>query len=190
MGLLLRKIHLKRHVHPNLHRSTTSKSQTTEATNMEINTGLDSMMWYKHTRERHKSSKREERVPPAATKKDLARTPGSQASQPEEDQEDQYHTVSLPGGSSKFNHIDSLRKETVTHTLKTHLVRLEKPQRGIIRSCIIRDMQTYRYKNRPPQGPTDKDREPYSSSCTTQTDGQNALQDYIYISVDLKLLFP
>ena len=134
MGPLPKKIHLKRHVHPNLHRSTTSKSQTTEATNMEINTGLDNMMWYKHTRERHKSSKKEERVPPAATKKDLARTPGSQASQPEEDQEDQYHTVSLPGGSSKFNHIHSLRKETATHTLKTQLVQLEKPQRGIIRS--------------------------------------------------------
>ena len=118
-------------MHPNLHRSTTSKSQTTEATNRKINTGLDNTMWYKHTRERYKSSEKEERVPPAATKKDLARTPGSQASQTEEDQ---YHTLSLPGGSSKFNHIDSLRKETPTHTLKTHLVRLEKPQRGIIRS--------------------------------------------------------
>ena len=91
----------------------------------------DNTMWYNHTRERYKSSEKEERVPPAATKKDLARTPGSQASQTEEDQ---YHTLSLPGGSSKFNHIDSLRKETPTHTLKTHLVRLEKPQRGIIRS--------------------------------------------------------
>ena len=74
---------------------------------------------------------KEERMPPTATKKDLARTPGSQARQPEEDQ---YHTVSLPGGSSTFNHIDSLRKDTPIHTLKTHLVRLEKPQRGIIRS--------------------------------------------------------
>ena len=95
----------------------------------EINTGLDNMMWYKHTRERHKPSEKEERMPPAATKKDLPKTPGTQASQPEEDQ---YHTVSLPGGSSKFNHIDSLRKETPTHTLKTPLVfRLGKPQTGI-----------------------------------------------------------
>ena len=74
------------------------------------------MMWYKHTRERHKPSEKEERVLPAATKKDLARTPGSQASQPEEDQD---HTVSLPGRSSTFFHTDSLRKETPTHTLKT-----------------------------------------------------------------------
>ena len=62
----------------------------------EINTGLDNMRWYKHTRERHKPSEKEERMPPAATKKDLPKTPGTQASQPEEDQ---YHTVSLPGRS-------------------------------------------------------------------------------------------
>ena len=40
--------------------------------------------------------------------------------------------ASLPGGSSKCAHINSLRKETPTHTLKTHLVfRLGKPQTGI-----------------------------------------------------------
>ena len=126
-GPLPRKIHLKRHVHPSLHGSTTSKSQTTEATNREINTGLDNTMWYKHTRERHKPSKKEERMPPAATKKDLARTPGSQASQPEKDQ---YHTVSLPGGSSKFSHINSLRKETPTHTENPVGFLTDKPQRG------------------------------------------------------------
>ena len=99
------------------------------ATNREIDTGLDNMMWYRHTRERHKPSKQKERMPLAATKKDLARTPGSKASQTEKDQ---YHMVSLPGGSSKLNHIDSLRKETPTHTLKTHWeFQLQKPQRGI-----------------------------------------------------------
>ena len=55
MGLLLRKIHLKRHVHPNLHGSTASKSQTTEATNREIDIGLDNMTWSKHTQERHEA---------------------------------------------------------------------------------------------------------------------------------------
>ena len=57
-------------------------------------------------------SEKEESMPPAATKKGLARTPGSQAGQPEEDR---YHTMSLPGGSSKFNHIDSLRRHQLTH---------------------------------------------------------------------------
>ena len=70
----------------------------------------------KHTWERYKSSEKEERTPLAVTKKDLVRTPGSQASQTEEDQ---YHTVSLLGRSSKFFHIDPLRKETPTHILKT-----------------------------------------------------------------------
>lgn len=55
-------------------------------------------MWYKH-RGKAQPPEKEERMPPAATKKGLARTPGSQAGQPEEDQ---YHTVSLPGGSSTF----------------------------------------------------------------------------------------
>ena len=82
---------------------------------MERDIGLDNMMWCKHTRERHKSSKKEERTPLAVTEKDLGRTPS-------QSEEDQYHMVSLPGGSSKFIHIDSLRKETWTHTLKTYLV--------------------------------------------------------------------
>ena len=177
MGPLLRKIHLKRHVHPNLHGSTASKSQTTEATNREIDTGLDNMTWTKHTWERHEAIQQKERMPLAVTKKDLVRTPGSQAHQTEEDQ---YHTVSLPGGSSKFNHIDSLRKETPTHTLKTHLVfQLEKPQRGIRQG--FGSSQTYGYKNRPPRGPTDKDREPYSSSCTTQTDRQYPKRRHIHL---------
>ena len=106
---------MKRHMHPNFHGSTVSKTQTMGATRREIVTGLDNMMWYKHTRERHKSSKKEERTPLAVTKKDLARTPS-------QSEEDQYHMVSLPRGSSKFIHIDSLRKETLTHTLKTYLV--------------------------------------------------------------------
>ena len=67
-------------------------------------------------------------MPPAATKKDLARTPGSQASQPEKDQ---YHTVSLPGGSSKFSHINSLRKETPTHTENPVGFLTDKPQRAL-----------------------------------------------------------
>ena len=72
-------------------------------------------------------SEKEESMPPAATKKGLARTPGSQAGQPEEDQ---YHMVSLPGGSSKFSHIDSLRKETPTHTENPVGFLTDKPQRG------------------------------------------------------------
>ena len=68
-------------MHPNLHGSTASKSQTMEATNREIDTGLDNTMWYIHTRERHKPSKQKERMPLAATKEDLGRGPGSQASQ-------------------------------------------------------------------------------------------------------------
>ena len=52
-------------------------------------------------------------MPLAETKKDLGRRPGSQARQPEEDRS---HTVSLPGGSSKFIRIDSLRRETPAHT--------------------------------------------------------------------------
>ena len=103
-------------MHPNFHGGTGSKRQNMEATNREIDTGLDNVMWYKHTRERHKPSEKEERMPLAATKKDRARTPGSQASQTEEDQD---HMVSLPGRSSTFFHTDSLRKETPTHTLKT-----------------------------------------------------------------------
>ena len=68
-------------MHPNLHGSTASKSQTMEATNREIDTGLDNTMWYIRTRERHKPSKQKERMPLAATKEDLGRSPGSQASQ-------------------------------------------------------------------------------------------------------------
>ena len=59
-------------------------------------------------------------MPPAATKKDLVRTPGSQASQPEEDQ---YHTVSLPGRSSTFFHTDS-------HAENPMGFLTDKPQRG------------------------------------------------------------
>ena len=42
-------------MHPNFHGGTGSKRQNMEATNREIDTGLDNMMWYKHTRERHKA---------------------------------------------------------------------------------------------------------------------------------------
>lgn len=53
---------------------------------------------------------------PAATKKALARTPGSQAGQPEEDQ---YHTVSLQEEAQhSFKLSDSLRR-TYQLTLKT-----------------------------------------------------------------------
>lgn len=45
----------KRHMHPNFHGGTGSKRQNMEATNRAIDTGLDNMMWYKHTRERHKA---------------------------------------------------------------------------------------------------------------------------------------
>ena len=70
---------------PNIHNSITYTRQNMEATNREISTCMDNMMWHKHTRERHKPSEEEETVPPAATRKDPGRSPGSQASQTEED---------------------------------------------------------------------------------------------------------
>ena len=42
--------------------------------------------------------------------------PREEARKPSQSEEDQEHTASLLGGSSKFIQIDSLRKETPTHT--------------------------------------------------------------------------
>jgi len=85
LGLLPRKLYLKNTHAPQTYGSTASKRQNMEATNREISTCMDNMMWHKHTRERHKPSEEEETVPPAATRKDPGRSPGSQASQTEED---------------------------------------------------------------------------------------------------------
>lgn len=119
---------MKKTCPPSLH-GTTSKSQTTETTNREINTGLDNMMWYKNIRGKVQAIRKEEREchQQLHTKKELARTPGSQARQPEEDQ---YHAVSFPGGSSKFNHIDSLRKDTNSHTENPLGPTREKPRQS------------------------------------------------------------
>ena len=63
-------------MHPNLHGSTNSKRQNMEATNRVTDTGLDNTMWYTRTRERHKPSKKEERMSFAMTEEDLGRMPG------------------------------------------------------------------------------------------------------------------
>ena len=47
-----------------------------EATNRVTDTGLDNTMWYTRTRERHKPSKKEERMSFAMTEEDLGRMPG------------------------------------------------------------------------------------------------------------------
>ena len=50
----------------------------------------------------------------------------------------------------------------------------ETSDRNPSRAWFITDILTYRYENRPPQGPTGEDGEPYPSPCTAQTDGQSA----------------
>ena len=50
---------LKRHVYPKLHGCTSSKRQNTEATEREINTCMDNIMWYIFTSERHKATQKE-----------------------------------------------------------------------------------------------------------------------------------
>ena len=116
----------ERHVHPNFHGSTSSKRQNMEATNREIDTGLDSTMWYKHARERHKAVRKQEKNATGSDKEGPRKDPRKPS---QSDSEDQYSTASLPGRRSKSIHINSLRKGTLSHTLKTHVsIRLMKLQ--------------------------------------------------------------
>ena len=176
MGLLPRKLHFKKTRAPQPSRQHYFQEPNHRATNREIDTGLDNMMWYKHTRERHKSSKKEERMPPAATKKDLVRTPGSQASQPEEDQ---YHTVSLPGRSSTFFHTDS-------HTENPMEFLTDKPQRGFHQEFGSSQAHSHTdiYKTNLHEDLQERTRNPTHTSGQPRQMGK-VPKDYMYISVDL-----
>lgn len=130
LGPVNRKIHLKRHVPPAFTAALLPRAKTRNNQQGNQHRPGQHDGYKKHTRERHKPSEGGKNAT-NSDKEGASEDPRKPSRQPEEDQ---YHTVSFPGGSSKFNHIDSLRKDTPIHTLKTHLVRLEKPQRGIIRS--------------------------------------------------------
>lgn len=128
-GPLLRKLYLKKTHAPQSYGSSTSKRQNMEATNREINTCMDNSMWYLHTRGRHKAIQRGGKNAIGGNTEGPREEPGKPS---QSDRGRPILYASLLGGSSKFIHSNSLRKETPTekrHTLKTHLVfRPEKPQ--------------------------------------------------------------
>ena len=93
-----------------------------EATNREINTCMDNSMWYLHTRGRHKAIQRGGKNAIGGNTEGPREEPGKPS---QSDRGRPILYASLLGGSSKFIHSNSLRKETPTekrHTLKTHLV--------------------------------------------------------------------
>ena len=104
------------------------------------------------------------------------RTPGSQASQPEEDQ---YHTVSLPGRSSTFFHTDS-------HTENPMEFLTDKPQRGFHQEFGSSQAHSHTdiYKTNLHEDLQERTRNPTHTSGQPRQMGK-VPKDYMYISVDL-----
>lgn len=126
-GLLPRKLYLKKHMHPNLMAALIPRDRIWS--NQQGNRHRPGQQGVAHTPGKGTSHPRRRKECPQQRH---GRTQGGAQEASQSDRGRPIAHVPLPGGSSKRTHISSLRKETPTHTLKTHLVfRLEKPQTGI-----------------------------------------------------------